>query len=104
MENTYFQDLKQGLEDAVAYEKGDRSRCRVQVVNTADPEFKGADVRRIRMKLDLSQMALARALGVSHRTVESWESGNNVPNGPAQHLLYLFDRQPDLVNELVSRR
>lgn len=104
MDDAYFQDLKEGLADAIAYEKGDHGRCRVQVVHVADPQFNDNDIRQLRLKLNLSQAALASALGVSHRTVESWESGNNIPSGPAKHLLYLFDRQPELVNDFICRK
>ena len=103
-EFNYFEDLKSSLEEAVAFNKGERKRCRVQVRETVIPKYRGPDVQKLRMKLNLSQRAMAAAVGVSPRTVEAWERGTNIPGGTAQHLLYLFDKQPQLVDHLVVRK
>lgn len=104
MENfDYFEELKQSLDDAVAYKSGDKTRCRVQVYARKMPEYKAEDVARTRRELNLSQKGLASALGVSTRTVEAWESGKNTPSGAAQHLLYLFDCDHSLIDRLVAR-
>lgn len=76
MENfDYFDALKESLEQAVDYTKGDKSRCRTVVRETPIPAYKADDVARTRKELKLSQRGLATALGVSPRTVESWEAG-----------------------------
>lgn len=105
MEKKYFDELMTSLEDAAAFAQGDTSRARVVEVDTDDPvpEYKAADVARTRQALNLSQSALARALGVSSRTVESWEAGKNVPSGAARHLLFLLDGDHSLVQRLVSK-
>lgn len=97
----FFEELKQSLEEAVAFKKGERSRCRVSVAEVPVPEYQSSDVSRIRAGLNLSQRALALALGVSVRTVEAWEAGKNPPSGPAAHLLYLLKQEPDLVKRLL---
>ena len=97
----FFEELKQGLEEAVAFKKGDCSRCRVSVAEVPIPEYQAGDVAHIRSILDLSQRGLAAALGVSVRTVEAWEAGKNPPSGPASHLLYLLEQEPDLVKRLL---
>ena len=102
-DKSYYESLKASLEDAVAYAQGDMSRCRVVVRESPVPEYKAEDVARIRKSLDLSQRALANALGVSTRTVEAWEAGRNVPSGAARHLLYLFDCDHSLVGKLMVR-
>ena len=99
----YFESLKEGLQDIVAYQHGDKSRVRIHVRKIAEPRFRAHDVQTLRLKLRLSQAALAAAMGVSSRTVEAWETGVNVPNGTAQHLLYLFEKQPDLVENLIVK-
>lgn len=105
MEKKYFDELMTSLEDAAAFAQGDTSRARVVEVDTDDPvpEYKAADVARTRQALNLSQRALARALGVSSRTVEAWEAGKNVPSGAARHLLFLLDGDHSLVQRLVSK-
>ena len=102
-EKSYAESLKAGLEDAVAFINGDTSRGRVVVRETQIPEYKAADVARIRQALNLSQRALANVLGVSTRTVEAWEAGRNVPSGAARHLLFLLDGDHSLVQRLVAR-
>lgn len=99
----YFEELKGSLEDAAAFSQGDKSRCRVSVRELPVPEYKASDVVRMRKVLNLSQRGLAGVLGVSPRTVESWEAGKNVPSGAARHLLYLFDCDNSLVNRLIAR-
>lgn len=99
----YFDSLKEGLEDIIAYQRGDKRRCRVQVREIAVPHFTSADIHRLRTRLNLSQPALAVAIGVSKRTVEAWEAGINEPSGAASHLLYLINKQPKLLNELITR-
>ena len=105
MEKKYFDELMTSLEDAAAFAQGDTSRARVVEVDTDDPvpEYKAADVARTRQALNLSQRALARALGVSSRTVEAWEAGRNVPSGAARHLLFLLDGDHSLVQRLVTK-
>ena len=102
-DKSYYESLKAGLEDAVAFTQGDMSRCRVVVRESPVPEYKAEDVARTRKSLNLSQRALANALGVSTRTVEAWEAGRNVPSGAARHLLYLFDCDHSLVDKLMAR-
>lgn len=98
-----YDDLKESLADVIAYKHGDKSRCRFQVREIAIPRFTGADVHRLRARLNLSQPALAVAVGVSKRTVEAWEAGVNEPSGAASHLLYLISKQPKLLDELITR-
>ena len=47
----------------------------------------GAEVRRIRARLTLTQAALARALGVSRVTVARWETGVYAIPEPTARLL-----------------
>ena len=105
MEKKYFDELMTSLEDAAAFAQGDTSRARVVEVEVDDPvpEYKADDVARTRQALNLSQRALARALGVSSRTVEAWEAGKNVPSGAARHLLFLLDGDHSLVQRLVTK-
>jgi len=99
----YFEELKQGLEEAVAFQKGDKSRARVRVAARSVPEYAAPDVVRVRSGLQLSQRGLASVLGVSPRTVEAWESGKNSPNGTARNLLYLIEQDGSLIDRLIVR-
>ena len=99
----YYEQLKQSLEDAIAFKKGDKRRARVSYREIAVPEYMPSDVLRVRSVLDLSQRGLASALGVSTRTVEAWEAGRNAPCGTARHLLYLFEQDNTLVGQFIER-
>lgn len=104
MEKQCFDELMESLEQAAAYTKGDQSKCKARVVELPAPVpvYKTADIVRIRKELNLTQRRLARALGVSPRTVESWEAGKNEPSGAARHLLYLFDNDHSLVDRIMA--
>ncbi len=102
-EYNYFERLKESLEQAAAYTKGDKSKARISVREIPVPEYRAGDVSRVRSELRLSQRALASVLGVSHRTVEAWEAGRNSPNGPAARMLYLIEADHSLIDKLVIR-
>ena len=100
----YYGRLTESLEQAAAHSKGDKSRVRVSVRELSIPEYTAGDVQRLRSSLNLSQRGFAYALGVSTRTVESWEIGRNTPNGSARNLLFLFDQNSALVEQLIERQ
>jgi len=60
----------------------------------------GADIRRIRKKLNLSQRELASAFGVGKMAFSRYERGESRPPAPLVKLLKLIDRHPDLLNEM----
>jgi putative transcriptional regulator len=49
----------------------------------------------------MSQAEFARAIGVSVRTLQEWEQGRKLPSGPAQTLLKIASRHPDLLREVA---
>ena len=58
--------------------------------------YNAADVKRIRASLKLSQSLFADYLGVSHKTVEAWEHGINVPSGAASRMLMMMEMDENL--------
>lgn len=57
---------------------------------------------RIRRALNISQAQLASKLGISARTLESWERGVRHPSSSAQALIRLFIQSPHFVLENLS--
>ena len=57
-------------------------------------------VRALRQRNCLTQEQFAAKLGVPLETIRNWEQGKRRPRGPAQALLALIERAPDLV-ELI---
>lgn len=98
-----YEGIMEGLKEAVAYQQGDRSRCKVSIRKVPVPEYKAEDIVRTRKALNMTQSVFASALGVSSRTVEAWEAGKNEPSGAARHLLFLLDSDHSLVDRLVVR-
>ena len=56
----------------------------------------------IRADAGLSQSRFARVLGLSVRTLQEWEQGRKYPSGPAQKLIELVGRHPELLVELAA--
>ena len=97
-----FNELQGSLQEAVAFKKGDKRKGRMVVREIPTPDYTGSDVHRIRQQLQLSQNGLAVALGVSKRTVEAWEAGKNAPSNSSNKLLYLIEKDPAIIKELVA--
>ena len=60
------------------------------------------DIRTLRRYLGLTQVLLARAMGVSVHTLRNWEQGRRVPEGPALALLRIAARHPHVLRERVD--
>ncbi|MBE2255112.1 MAG: type II toxin-antitoxin system MqsA family antitoxin [Ignavibacteria bacterium] len=94
-----------GLTEALEFTKNlDRATLRTKnnFALKPVPNYKSNDIKKIRKKLFLTQKTFAKALGVSIKTVESWESNTNIPSGPAQRFLYLLNKKPQLLEEIKS--
>jgi len=65
-------------------------------------DFKPADIKRIRERLDVSQSEFALMIGVSVSTLQNWEQGRRQPDGPARALLKVAAENPEAVAEALS--
>ena len=92
-----FDSIKQGLEEAKAFSKGQGTDARVHEISV--PEI---NVTEIRAQTGLSQAEFAKSIGVAKGTLLNWEHGRRTPNGPAQVLLALIARKPSVVQELLG--
>ena len=64
-------------------------------------DVKPVDVKRIRNEYHLTQREFAAMMGVSVRTLQNWEQGRRVPDGPARVLLQVAARHPQAVLDTV---
>lgn len=89
----FFNDLKKGLEDVVAYKKG-KLTLRSEFIEIPEPpmEYTAKDIKKIRAKGRYSQSIFALILNVSIKTVQSWESGERVPSHATLRLLEIIDK------------
>ena len=99
-DSDFFNGIKEGLEEALAYEKG-KARAETIARKRSLPDV---NVKAERESLDMTQKAFANVLGVSRRTVEAWETGRSTPSPTAKNLIYLISQKPDLVLMLQEAR
>jgi HTH-type transcriptional regulator/antitoxin MqsA len=59
------------------------------------------EIRRIRRKLGLSQVAAARLTGGGHNAFSRYERGEATPLPAVVNLFRLLDKHPELLRELV---
>ena len=95
-----FDDLKEGLQEAIAFAKGEGpgrvTRFEIEPVIS----YTNDEIRTIRKNANMTQSVFALYMGVSVKTVEAWESGKTHPTGPARRLMTLLAEhreQPDYV-------
>jgi putative transcriptional regulator len=82
-----FEDLKEGLQEAIDYERGKGSAKRTTYVIDPVKKYSNVDIKRIRNRAGMTQAVFADYLGVSPKTIEAWELGRTHPTGPANRLL-----------------
>jgi len=91
-----FQQLKAGLEDSIAYSKGELS-LRTAELPSPPPSLTPADIRTLRHSLRMSQALFAATLNVSPKTVQSWEQGVRTPGDAALRMLQVVSVSPGVV-------
>ena len=94
--NEAFDSVMSGLNEALAYSRGDQTGAVVHRI-----EVPQVDVAAIRAQTGLSQGAFAKSIGVAKGTLLNWEHGRRHPTGPAQVLLAMIARKPSLVREML---
>lgn len=92
-----FDDLKEGLEEAIAYEKGtDKAKVKTYMIMPIK-EYNNKEIREIRIKAGMTQSVFASYMGVSKKTVEAWEGGRTHPTGPVFRLLDILASGEEVV-------
>lgn len=89
-----FNELRQGLLDALAYERGEPTNLRVTEIPVPPKKITPAEIRRIRRSLQASQSMFAVYLNVSANAVRSWEQGTRKPQQAALKLLMIAKHNP----------
>ena len=97
--NNFFDELMSGLNDALSHARGDKKLKMTTVKIHPVQDMTAKDITKLREKLSLSQGIFAQILGVSRKTVESWEYGKSHPNGTALRLMDLLGSEKDLIDK-----
>ncbi len=82
------QSILAGLEQAIAYMKGEPTNVRVT-------HYVSADAKTIREQLNLSQRNFAETYGIPLATLQNWEQGRNRPDKTASAYLWSIAKLPD---------
>ena len=91
-----YDGIMQGLEEAIAYNEG-KIKARTNTITiTPVADFEANKIKNIRNELGMTQVLFAGFMGVSTKTVEAWEAGRNIPDGPARRILSMLKADPTL--------
>jgi len=89
-----FDDMREALRDAAAYEQGEALNLRVTRIPARPKQISPKEVRQIRQALHASQSLFATYLNVSPNAVRSWEQGTRRPRQAALKLLTIAKKNP----------
>jgi putative transcriptional regulator len=59
------------------------------------------DVRKMRTRMKLSQKEFAARFGFSLDSIQNWEQGRRIPDGPARTLLAVIAHEPKAVERAL---
>jgi putative transcriptional regulator len=94
--STVGESIIKGLEDAIAWTRGENNNVRVTLVQV--PEV---DVREVRTKMGLSQAQFATKFGFPPAMLRNWEQGRSRPDAPTRVLLAVIAKHPDAVEDVL---
>ena len=84
--------------EAVAWTQRRNAKARVTLVDV--PEI---DVRRVRLKMRLSQTEFAGKFGFPPATLRNWEQGRSRPDAPTRVLLAVLAKHPEAVEDVLRK-
>jgi putative transcriptional regulator len=90
-------DIRESLNEALAYAQGDAGRA---VAHTVDVE--APDICEVRAQLEMSRREFADAFGVRLETVRDWEQGRRCPNRTMRMLCRVIQYDPECVVRVLD--
>ena len=94
--NEFFEELKAGLTSAIEHAKGNRKDLRTTVLPRPPRELSAKEIVKLRTRLNVSQAIFARYLNISTK----WEQGQGKPNGASLKLLFVAQKNPEILLEV----
>lgn len=89
--------------EAKKMKNGEPNTLKKMTINVIDPpNYNQVEIVKLRKKLSLTQKSFALVLGVSPRTVESWERGATKPKASSERLMSFFDKDPGLIEQVLT--
>jgi putative transcriptional regulator len=101
MNDEAFAELKEAMEDALAFEQGKRRDLKITRIQAPRPPkaMSPKEIVQIRRKLNCSQSVFAMMLNISPKTVQAWEQGAREPGDAALKLLSIAKKHPEVLLE-----
>ena len=93
-----FTKIMAGIDDAVAYAKGDKRRGVEHVVSVPDD----VDVRAIRARFHLTRAAFAAKFGLDPRALQEWEQKRRTPDRSTRILFRVIEKEPEAVERALA--
>ena len=100
-----FDSMMEGLTELLDYAKGDKTKGRSRVVEAKNlnvkplKHYNNDELKKIRLNNNLTLKTFADCLGVSQKTVESWERGENKPSGSSIRLFQILEKNTKALEE-----
>jgi putative transcriptional regulator len=94
---TVGERIIEGLEEAIAWSKGDNVPVRATHVQVPD-----VDVSKVRRQMGLSQTQFALKFGFPPATLRNWEQGRVRPDTPTRVLLAVIAKHPESVEDVLK--
>lgn len=88
----------EGLEQALAWTRGENNDVRVTLVQIPD-----VNVREVRTNMGLSQSQFAIKFGFPPATLRNWEQGRSRPDAPTRVLLAVIAKHPEAVEDVLRK-
>lgn len=95
---TLGERIVEGLEEAIAWSRGESAHVRVTVV-----QVPRVDVRKVRRQMGLSQTQFAAKFGFPPATLRNWEQGRATPDAPTRVLLAVIAKHPEAVEDVLGK-
>lgn len=95
----FFNEIMASIDETIDASK--KGHLKETIIIKPVKQYDAAGVKEIRHSLHMTQAVFAGMIGVSRKTVEAWESGRNIPMGPASRVLDLLTEDQTVASKFV---
>lgn len=95
----FYNEIMASIDETIAASK--KGELKTKIFIKPVKQYDAEAVKNIRMSLNMTQALFAGMMGVSQKTVEAWESGRNIPMGPASRILDLLSEDKTVADRFL---
>ena len=96
-----FEQIQAGLEDSIAFSRGELSLATTELP-APPPKPAPGQIAALRKEFRMSQAVFAATLNVSKSTVQSWEQGLREPSDASVRMLQVIRMSPQVVTDIFA--